>query len=251
MGPILSALVWKQLHQRYYRNWVPYLLTLLYPLLSMGAFTLIFTNIARVGSEGVPYPLFSFTGLVPWFFFATSLRSACSSMTSNANLVTRLKFPRSALPLAAMLAEVPALCLNFAVLLTLLLRFGYRPDGALLWIIPLLLIQTLFLTGACLIVSVTNAYSRATMTLLGPLLQAWLVASPVVYSLEIVPARHRAVYLLNPMAGIIDGWRKVLLHHRAPEAGPLVAALLVSAALAGFGWLLFRSLEKNVADVVA
>ena len=213
-------------------------------------FTFVFARLVKLPTDGVPYPVFSYAGLLPWTFFASSLAFGLPSLVSNMHLLGKIYFPREIFPLAALLACL----LDFAVaagVFGLLLAFYRIPFTAqVLWLPALVLVQVLFSAAILLLTSAANVFYRDIRYLVPLVLQIGMYLSPVVYPASVVPARFRGLYALNPMTAVIEGYRRAFLHGRAPDVSALaLAGALSLAGLAG-AYLLFKRAEMRFADVI-
>lgn len=247
---LICILSLRELKQRYHQRYLKTAWAVINPLFQLCLFTLVFSKIVRFDSEGAPYVLFVFSALLPWVFFSSCLSSSCYSLTSNRNLITRLYFPRIAIPLSVLLTHLIDFAIAAALLLVFLTLNGFPLDAPFLALLPIFLLQLLFTAGIVLFVSIGNAYLRDVGSALPMLTQAWLFASPIVYSAHAVPERFRSVYFLNPMAVIIDSYRRVLLHGQTPDTPSFTTALVISLVILATGYLLFKTLEPDLADVV-
>ena len=247
-------LIWilslKDLKQRYHERYLKATWAFINPLFQLALFTLVFSRIARFHSEGASYPLFALSALIPWVFFSSCLSSSCYSLTSNRSLITRLHFPRIAIPLSVLvthLIDFVIAAAMFCVFLALQWPASVPPVFSLL---PVFALQLVFTAAIALVLSISNAYFRDVGSALPMITQSWLFVSPVVYSAGAVPEKWRALYFLNPMAVVIDSYRRVLLHSQTPDARLFGTALLVSLSIFILAWLLFKKLETNLADVI-
>jgi lipopolysaccharide transport system permease protein len=215
----------------------------------MFVFSLFFGRLARVDSGGVPYPVFNLAGLVPWSFFAFGLNEASNSLVSSRHLITKIYFPRLAIPLAPILAALVDFAIGFALLLLVMAWYGLVPGIRVLAVGPLLLLAFAAALGSGLWLAAFNVQYRDVRYVLPFLTQLWLFATPIVYSSTIVPERWRPLYGLNPMVGVVDGFRWALLGTPAP--GPAMSASVAASlvVLAG-GALYFRRMERTFADVI-
>lgn len=220
------------------------------PLSLMVVFTLVFSLFARVPSEGVPYPIFSYSVLIFWMFFASCVSQGTVAMTANATLVRKIYFPRETLLLAVMLSAFVDLMVAGVLLGAMFVYYQVAVSWALLWVIPLLVLQMLFILAVILITSALQVYYRDMGHALPLLLQLWLFASPVAYPLSTVPERLRPIYLVNPMAGIIDGYRSALLHGIQPNVTYLGAAAVALPIVVSAAYLFFKRAERTFADVI-
>ena len=220
------------------------------PLSLMVVFTFVFSMFARIPSEGLPYPIFSYSVLIFWMFFASSVSQGTIAMTANAPLVRKIYFPRETLLLAVMISALVDLAIAALILAGMFLYYQVALSWAMLWVIPLLGLQMLFVLTIILITSSIQVFYRDVGHALPLLLQLWMYASPIAYPLTSVPDWLKPVYMLNPMAGIIDGYRQALLHGAHPNFAYLAIAYVVALATVGGAYLLFKRAERTFADVI-
>jgi lipopolysaccharide transport system permease protein len=247
---LLYFFVWRDLKVRYKQTAIGVLWVVLQPLMTMGVFTIFFGRLAKLPSQGLPYPVFYFAALVPWAYFSTALTSCTSIVVANQQVITKVYFPRLILPLAAVCSGVVDFAIGFVVMIILTLSFGIHPSATVLLLPAFLLLAVLTALGVGLWTSALNALYRDVASIIPFVVQFWMLASPVAYPSSLVPARWRWLYGLNPMAGVIDGFRWALTGHGQPP-GPqmLVSAAVVVAVLLG-GLLFFQRVEGTVADRV-
>ena len=247
---LLYFFVWRDVKVRYKQTAIGVSWVVLQPLLTMGVFTLFFGRLAKLPSDGLPYPVFYFTALVPWTYFATALQACTNIVVDNQRVITKVFFPRLVLPASAVVSGLVDFCIGFLVMCIVVALYGIRPGPAALWLPALLLLAVLTVLGVGLWMSALNALYRDVRYVVPFLIQFWMFASPVAYPSSLVPARWRWLYGLNPMAGVIDGFRWSLTGHGQPP-GPL---LLASAAAVLFvllgGLFFFQRMEGAVADRV-
>ena len=222
----------------------------LQPVALMLTFTLLFSVFAQVPSEGVPYPIFSYTALVAWTFFSTSLTFAIPSLVNSLNLVTKVYFPREILPLASVGAAFVDFAVASVVFVALLLWYQVPPSWALLWVPFLILLQVVLVLGVVLPSAAINVFYRDVRFIVPVALQLWLYATPIIYPIQMVPSALRPLYALNPMVGIVDSYRRVILHGQMPELGYLSISAVVSVFLFAVGYLYFKHAEGVFADVI-
>ncbi|HTU02218.1 MAG TPA: ABC transporter permease [Candidatus Sulfotelmatobacter sp.] len=248
-------LVWqlasREVRVRYKQTVLGVVWAVLQPLSMMAIFTLVFGRLARLPSDGLPYPLFYFTALVPWAYFSGGLSAASNSLTNEAGLLTKIYFPRAVIPLAALMAA----SLDFAIaasLLALMLAFyGIVPQPV--WgLLPVLVgIQVAFTLGIGLLLAAANVTYRDVRYAIPLLLQLWLYATPIVYPLSLIPVRLRPGYVLvNPMAVLMDGYRSVLLRAASPDPLLLVLGGVMAAVVCVASFAYFRRAEWRFADIV-
>ena len=222
----------------------------LQPLLLMLTFTVVFSLLTEVPTDGLPYAIFSYCAILPWSFFSGILSRGAGSLIANQVLINKIYFPRDIIPLAVIGAAIVDFVIG-AMLFVVLLWFYHIPLTAYgLLFFPIFVIQLLLTTGFILILSPLNVFYRDIGHVLPLLTQIWMFATPVIYPLSVVPESFRAIYSLNPMAGIIDGYRAVLLHGTLPDVQSLTLSLLVALAALGAGLVYFKRVEFELADVI-
>jgi homopolymeric O-antigen transport system permease protein len=247
---LLYFLIWRDVKVRYKQTAIGVAWAVLQPLLTMALFTLVFGTLIQVPSDDLPYPVFTYTALVPWTFFAASLTRASGSLVNDSALITKVYFPRVLLPLSAVLSMILDFAAAFVLLLAMLAWYGILPGIAVLTL-PLFLLLALLTAVSCgLWLSALNVRYRDIAQVIPFLLQVWLFITPVAYASAIVPERWRAVYGLNPMVGVVEGFRWALLDTGpAPEATVgASAAVVIALFLGGIFW--FRRTEHGFADVI-
>jgi lipopolysaccharide transport system permease protein len=247
---LLYFFVLRDVKIRYKQTAIGVLWVILQPLLTMAVFTLFFGRLARLPSEGLPYPVFYFSAIVPWTYFNYALQNATNVVVENQRMITKVFFPRLVLPLSSVLSGLVDFAIGFVVLIGVGLFYGMKP-GAPAALLPFfLLLAILTALGVGLWLSALNALYRDVRYVVPFLLQFWMFASPVAYPSSLVPARWRWLYGLNPMAGVIDGFRWTLTGHgQAPTLSLLVSSAAVLFILFG-GLLFFQRMEGTVADRV-
>lgn len=219
------------------------------PLVSTLIFTVVFGNLAKISSDGVPYFIFSLTALVPWTYFSNTLTESANSLVTNANLITKVYFPRMVLPLSAALAKLLDFAIGFILLLIVLVVYGF---GVSWWImiLPLLLIILLLTSlGLGMWLSAMAVQFRDVKHALTFMVQLLMYMAPVVYPTSNVPLKYQFVYSLNPMVGVIEGFRTVFLHHQPMPWNFIMNGAIVSVFIFIGGAFYFRKMEKNFADV--
>jgi lipopolysaccharide transport system permease protein len=247
---LLYFFVWRDVKVRYKQTVIGVAWVVLQPLLTMGVFTLFFGRLAKLPSDGLAYPVFYFCSLVPWNYFATALQSCTAVVVDNQRVITKVYFPRLVLPLSAVVSGLVDFAIGFVVLGVVLALYGIRPGLAAMWLPVLLLLAVLTALGVGLWMSALNALYRDVKYVVPFLVQFWMFASPVAYPSSLVPERWRWLYGLNPMAGVIDGFRWALTGHGQPP-GPLLLAssgMVVAVVLGGL--FFFQRMEGAIADRV-
>jgi lipopolysaccharide transport system permease protein len=247
---LLYFFVWRDVKIRYKQTAIGVLWVILQPVLNMLVFTLFFGRLAKLPSDGLPYPVFYFAALVPWTYFSYSLSSTTNVVVEHQRLITKVYFPRLILPISTALSGLVDFAIGFAVLSIFCFAYGIRPTLAALWL-PILLLLALFTAlGVGLWLSALNALYRDVRYVIPFLVQFWMFASPVAYPSSLVPARWRWLYGLNPMAGVIDGFRWAITGHGQPP-GPILLVSTAAVLLVSFGGLLFfNRMETAVVDRV-
>ena len=248
---VLLILIKRDVKVRYAQTVLGAGWAILQPVIPMVIFTIVFGKLGKMPSEGVPYSLFALAALVPWTYFSTSVLGATTSLISNPELITKVYFPRLAIPLALVLGSL--LDLGIGLLLLVLLMFGHgtppRPSALLL--VPLLIVLMVMIAAGCgFWLAALSARFRDVKHVMPAVLQTLMYVSPVVYPSSLVPVQYRTLYSLNPLVGVIDGFRAALLHTRPAEPRSLLLACGTSIVLLVSGALYFRSTERLFADVL-
>ena len=247
---LLYFLAWRDIKVRYKEAALGASWAILQPLLTMLIFSLFFGRLAKVPSDGIPYPLFSFTALVPWTFFVMAVQQSSNSVVGSANLISKVYFPRLATPVATVLAAMVDFGISFVVLLGMMIYYRRMPTVHALYVPFFVLLAFLASLGVGLWLSALNVKYRDIRYVVPFLLQFWMFASPIVYPTSMLPARWRTLYALNPMVGVVDGMRWSLLGtHTAP--GPVIAVSALTTLLFALGGAMyFRKMENRFADIV-
>lgn len=247
---LLYFFVWRDVKVRYKQTAIGVAWVIVQPVLTMLVATLFFGKLAKLPSQGLPYSVFCFAAVVPWTYFSTALTAATNVMVENQRVITKVYFPRLVLPISAALFGLVDFAIGFAVLLIFTFAHGIRPAWTLL-LLPFFLLLAIFtVLGVGLWLSALNALYRDVKYLIPFIVQFWTLASPVYYSSSMVPERYRWVYGLNPMTGVIDGFRWALTGTgRAPAASLIVSVGIVVVAFLG-GLLFFNYMEGSIADRV-
>jgi len=247
---LLYFFVWRDIKIRYKQTAIGAAWAVLQPFLTMLIFSLFFGKLAHIPSEGLPYPIFYYSALLPWMYFAASLQNATSTIVENQRLITKVYFPRLHLPLSAVLSGLVDFGVSFLMLIAIMIYYGIRPTAAALWLPAFLVLAVATALGVGLWLSALNAIYRDVRYVVPFLVQFWMFASPVAYPASLVPEKWRWLYGLNPMAGVIEGFRWSLTGHGDPP-GRLVlisAAVVLAVLLAGIAY--FQKVETVVSDVV-
>jgi lipopolysaccharide transport system permease protein len=247
---ILLAWTSRTIRARYQQSMLGVLWAVLQPAASVAIFTLVFTRFIPIDTQGVPYVVFAYTAMVPWTFFSASLADMVDSLVNNMGLVTKIYFPREILPLAALLARLLDFGIAAAVLAVLIVLYGMPINPLSLALLPVILVTQVALSlGLGLAGSALNVFYRDVRHLIGLGLQLWLYATPIIYPASLVPEALRPLYFLNPMAGIVESYRAVILRGEMPPPY-LLLSIAVSAVLLAAGYWFFKRVEFQLADVV-
>lgn len=247
---LLYFLVWRDVKVRYKQTVLGAAWAILQPLLTMVIFTLFFGRLAKIPSDGVPYSLFAFTALVPWTFFSTGLSQASNSLIGSSHLITKVYFPRLIVPMASVLAALVDFALAFGVLLVMLFARGFIPGAAVVFLPVFLLLALVTALGVGLWLSALNVQFRDVRYVVPFLLQIWMLATPIVYPSSLLGEPWRTVYAINPLVGVVDGFRWALLGTgSAPGLTVFVSAVVASLLLVS-GAFYFRRMERTFADLV-
>jgi lipopolysaccharide transport system permease protein len=246
---LLYFLMWRDVKVRYKQTTLGIVWVVLQPLLTTLVFTIFLGKLARVPSDGIPYPLFVYAAMLPWTFFSSAVTNCSVSLVGNANLITKIYFPRLLMPAAAVAARTVDFGIAFIILIGLMVYYGVAITKTLL-LLPVLVVLVVLLTlGLGIWVAGLNVKYRDIGVMLPVALQLWMFASPVVYPSSLVPAKFQWLYHLNPLAGILDGFRASLLGQQI-NWGALGIATLFIFALLIYSAYAFRRMEKTFADVV-
>jgi lipopolysaccharide transport system permease protein len=247
---LLYFLVWRDIKVRYKQTALGAAWAVLQPVMTMVVFSIFFGRLAKVPSDGIPYPIFAFAALLPWQLFAFALSESSNSLVSNQNLITKVYFPRLVVPMSSVLAGLVDFAIAFVVLLGMMLYYGIVPTRAIVVLPLFVLLAVMTALSVGLWLSALNVKFRDVRYTIPFLTQLWMFATPVAYPSSLVPQRWRALYGLNPMAGVVEGFRWVLLG-KTVGPGPLlwVSIGAVFVLLAG-GLIYFRRTESTFADIV-
>ena len=223
---------------------------LLQPLALMLIYTVIFSRIARVPTGGAPYAIFAYSALLPWTYFSTALSTATNSLVSHFSLVTKVYFPREILPLTYVVAALVDFLVASIVLGLMLAYYRVPLTANLIYAIPTLAVLTAFAIAVSLLLCAVQVRYRDIGVAMPLALQLWMFATPVVYPLSLVPARLRSLYILNPMVGVVEGFRRVILEGKAPDFQSLAMSTVVSLLLLPIAYIYFKRVEATVADII-
>ena len=246
---LLYFLTWRDIKVRYKQTALGFAWAIIQPFMMMIVFTLFFGTLAKVPSEGIPYPLFNYAALLPWTLFAEGIHRSSMSMVQDANLVRKIYFPRLIMPLSGILSPLVDFAIAFTILIGMMFFYGYAPTVNVLWLPAFIILALLAALGVGLWLSAINVKYRDVRYVIPFLIQLWLFASPVVYSSSLLPERFQIIYGINPMAGVIEGFRWTLLGTESPGSLIAISVIVVIVILIS-GAFYFRRSEKIFADVV-
>ncbi|HEY3311119.1 MAG TPA: ABC transporter permease [Anaerolineales bacterium] len=248
---LIVFMIWRDIKVRYKQTLLGALWAVIQPVMTMLVFNFLFNNVAKVSSDGIPYPIFSFTALLPWGLFTTALNTASRSLTSNHNMITKTYFPRLVLPMASVLGGLVDFGIAFVILAGMMVYYHVTPTLTALWAVPLfVLLAIISALGVALWLSAINVQYRDVGYALPFITQFWLFITPVAYSSKVISEKWQLIYALNPMAGVVNGFRWALL---GSGSGPnlLVAiSTVISLVILFTGLVYFRNMERTFADTI-
>jgi lipopolysaccharide transport system permease protein len=247
---LLYFLVWRDIKVRYKQTALGAAWAIIQPFFTMLVFTIFFGRLANIQSDGVPYALFSFVALVPWTFFANGLSQSADSLVGSANLIKKVYFPRLVVPLAAVLSGAVDFALAFLVLVGMIFYFGIVPTLNALWLLPLLVLALITALGMGLWLSALNVEFRDVRYVVPFLIQIWLFATPIAYPSSLLPEPWRTLYGINPMVGVVEGFRWALVGTNTAPGPMILVSSLAALVILVSGAYYFRRMEKTFADVV-
>lgn len=247
---LLFFLTWRDVKVRYKQTVLGGFWAIIQPLMTMVVFSIFFGRLAKIPSDGIPYPVFSYAALTPWALFSGGLTKASTSLVGNANLVRKIYFPRVISPMAGVLTGLVDFLLAFGVLILMMIAYGYYPTWRIICVIPLILLTMLTSMGAGLWLATLNVRFRDVRYIVPFITQLWLFATPVAYPGSMLEEPWRSLYGLNPMAGVIEGFRWALLGSDT-AAGPIfLVSVAAVAVMFVTGLFYFQKLEQQFADVI-
>jgi lipopolysaccharide transport system permease protein len=240
----------RELRTRYRQSLLGFGWAVVQPVFQTLVISIIFGIFIKVPSDGFPYPVFAYTGVLPWLLFSSSVGAAVPSVVTNMQLLSKIYFPREILPLSAILTRVFDFLIGFIVFAGLILWQGIPLHATLLYVPLLLIIQTLLAVGIGLLGAAISVFVRDITFALPFILQLWMYATPVIYPVSAIPESWRSLYMWNPMAGIIDSYRRVILSGEPPNMEYLGLATAIAIALCLIGYSYFKKLEVSMSDVL-
>ena len=247
---LLYFFAWRDIKVRYKQTVIGGLWAVLQPFFTMIVFTIFFGNLAKIPSEGVPYPIFSFTALVPWTYFASSVTQVTQSIVVNRNIISKVYFPRAIIPLATVLSGLLDFAIAFSVLVAMMVFYRITPTINILLIPLLILLAMSTALGVGLWLAALNALYRDVSFTVPFLVQFWLFATPIAYPTSLIPEAWRPLYGINPMVAVVEGFRLALLNGGAGLGSTFVVSISIVVVLLVSGLLYFRHVDRIFADVV-
>ena len=247
---LLYFLTWREIKVRYKQTALGVAWAILQPLFTMAIFTIFFGRLAKMPSDGIPYSVFALTALTPWTFFANGLTTSSNSLVTNANLITKVYFPRLAIPLAAVFSGAIDFLLSFVLLMAYVLYRGYWPTWKILWLPGFAVLAVVTSLGVGLWLSALNVEYRDVRYTVPFLTQVWLFSTPIAYPSSLMHEPWRTVYGLNPMVGVVEGFRWAILGSGRPPGTMFFVSCFAAAVLLATGAFYFRRMEKGFADIV-
>lgn len=247
---LLYFLVWRDIKVRYKQTALGVLWAIIQPVLTMVVFSIFFGKLGKLSSDGIPYPIFSFAALVPWTLFSNGLTQATNSLVASSNLIKKVYFPRLIIPIATVLAGVIDFLLAFGVLLVLMIFYGITPTINTLWLPVFLLLTIIASLAVSLWLSALNVEYRDIRYVIPFLTQIWLFATPIAYSSTLLSEPWRTIYGLNPMVGVVEGFRWALLGTNTQPGMMAIASAAAALVLLFSGAFYFRRMEKTFADTI-
>jgi lipopolysaccharide transport system permease protein len=247
---LLYFLVWRDIKVRYKQTTLGATWAIIQPFFTMVVFSLFFGKLAKIPSDGIPYPIFSFTALVPWTFFSTGLTQASNSLVGSSQLITKVYFPRLIIPIATVLSGIVDFALAFLVLLGMMVYYGIYPTLSVLWLPLFLLLAFVISLGVGLWLSALNVQYRDVRYVVPFITQLWLFATPAAYPSSMLPQPWRTIFGLNPMVGVVEGFRWALLRSNNAPRPIIIVSSLAAIIILVSGAFYFRRTEKTFADLV-
>ena len=247
---LLYLMVWREIKIRYKQTAIGAAWAVFQPLMTMVVFSIIFGRFAKLPSDGVPYPVFALAGLLPWTYFNQAITRGGIGLVTHANLLTKVYFPRLIIPLAAVLAPLVDFLIAFVILLVFMLSYGIAPTWGVAVLPLFVMVALLTALGTSLWLAPMNVRYRDVGQAIPLLMQLWLYGSPVAYSVSMIPERWRLLYSLNPMVGVIEGFRWALLGKQSPDFSVMTLSAVAVLLFVAGGIVYFRATERTFADVV-
>jgi len=245
---LLYFFIWRNIKVKYKQTMLGVAWAIIQPFFIMVVFSIFFGKFAKIPSEGLPYPIFAYCALVPWTYFANSLNNTTNTMVAHQRVITKIYFPKLILPVSAVLSGLPDFFISFFVLIGMMLFYGIVPSANLIFLPLFILMSIVTALAVGLWTSAANAIYRDVSYVVPFLIQFWLFASPVVYPSSLVPANWKLLYSVNPMAGVIEGFRWTLLGKGESPGPTLIVSMVVILFILFAGIIYFRRMEGTIAD---
>jgi lipopolysaccharide transport system permease protein len=242
-------LIWRDVKVRYKQTVLGAAWAILQPFLTMVIFTLFFGKLAKVPSDGIPYPIFAYAGLLPWTFFSNAITASSNSLVGNASLITKVYFPRMVIPAAAVGAGLVDLAIAALILVAMMAYYGFGLGWSALMLMPLVLLTALLALGVGMWMSGLNVKYRDVRYALPFCVQLWMYATPIIYPISFIPERWRWILVLNPLTGIIDGFRSALFG-QAFHWSEFVVSTILTLLFLVYAAYSFKRMERDFADVI-
>ena len=248
---LIYFMIWRDLKVRYKQTLLGAAWAVIQPLMTMLVFNFLFNNVAKLPTDGIPYPIFSFTALLPWGLFTTALNNASRSLTSNTNMITKVYFPKLILPMASVLAGLVDFAIAFVILIGMMTYFHFTPSWTALWAVPVfLLLSIITALGVALWLAAINVQYRDVGYALPFITQFWMFITPVAYSSKVISEKWQVIYALNPMAGVVNGFRWALLGSGNPPDMLVAISTVIALIVLVTGLIYFRNMERTFADTI-
>jgi lipopolysaccharide transport system permease protein len=247
---LLYFLTWRDIKVRYKQTALGAAWAVIQPFFTMVVFSLFFGRLAKVPSDGIPYPAFSYAALVPWTFFAQGLNQSSNSLVGNAQLISKVYFPRLVIPISSVLSGLLDFAIAFVVLVIMIVFYGICPTAAVIYLPVFLLLAFITALGAGMWLSAINVKYRDVRYSIAFITQFWLFATPIAYPSSLLSEPWRTLYAINPMVGVVEGFRWALLGTQTAPGPMVVVSSLVAVALLVSGVFYFRRMERTFADIV-
>jgi lipopolysaccharide transport system permease protein len=247
---LLYFFVWRDIKVRYKQTVIGAAWAILQPVMTMLVFSLFFGKLAKIPSQGLPYPIFYYCALLPWMYFSTAMQAATNVVVEQQRVITKVYFPRVVLPISSVLSGLLDFAISFLVFIAMMIYYRIVPTRAVIWLPAFTLLAVFTALGVGLWLSALNALYRDVRYVLPFLVQFWMFASPVAYPSSLVPAKWRWLYGLNPMTGVIEGFRWALTGHGQPPGALLIASSAAVGLLVLTGLIYYHAVEGKIADVV-
>jgi len=247
---LLLVWVWRNIKVRYKQSLLGVAWAIIQPLSATILFAIVFSRFVRVPTQGIPYPIFYYSALLPWTFFASSITTGVPSLVVNMHLVTKIYFPREILPIAYVLASFVDFLVASVIFVGMMLFYRVPLAASMVLVPVLLLVQIILTLGVVLLASALNVFYRDINFIVPLGMQIWMYLTPIIYPLELVPERFQGLYMLNPMAGLIESYRRIVLTGQWPEPAHVASAVMVSLVIFLLAYWYFKRAEVVFADII-